>query len=450
MIKRHNILEVVVDSVIFPNIGIVTGYSKEIRIKGALKGEKLKIVISKERSNYFEGKVREVLEKSPLEKEGSCQHFGKCGGCSYQTLNYKEELQYKIEQVENLFEKKDIEIEELDIIPSPNLEGYRNKMEFTFGDEYKDGPLSLGMRRKGRYYEIESVYDCNIADSDFTTILEGTLNHFQETDFTFYHSRMHKGHLRNLSVRKALSTGEIMVNLVTSSQKEIDGESFKDMILDLDLEGEIVGVFHTINDGLGDAINVDRLINLYGRDYIIEEICGLKFKVSLFSFFQTNTFGAEKLYELARDFIGETEDKVIFDLYSGTGTIAQIMAEKADKVIAVEIVEDAVEMARENSKINKLDNIEFHQGDVGEVVESLDYHPDIIVIDPPRPGLEKAAKKIVDFNPDRVLYISCNPVTMVRDLEVFLENGYKIEKTKLVDQFPRTPHVEAVMLLVKQ
>ena len=231
----------------------------------------------------------------------------------------------------------------------------------------------------------------------------------------------------------------------------MDTDSFVRELLGLDsLEGKITGILHTINDGLSDTVKADELHLLYGRDYITEEILGLKFKISPFSFFQTNTFGAEKLYSIAREFAGDINDKVVFDLYSGTGTIAQIMAGVAKRVVAIEIVEEAVEKARENAQLNGLNNIDFIVGDVLKVVDNLKEKPDVVVIDPPRDGIHpKAINKIIDFNPATFVYVSCNPVTLVRDLKVFMERGYKVEKLKLMDMFPRTPHVESVVLIRK-
>jgi 23S rRNA (uracil-5-)-methyltransferase RumA len=258
------------------------------------------------------------------------------------------------------------------------------------------------------------------------------------------------GFLRHFVVRKALSTGEILINLVTSSQEELDKDGFIDMLKDLPLKGEIKGILHTTNDSLSDVVKADKLDLLYGNDFITEEVLGLKFKISPFSFFQTNTLGAEKLYSLVREFAGDIDDKVVFDLYSGTGTIAQIMAPVAKNVIGIEIVEEAVDMARENAKLNNLDNVEFIAGDVLKAVDELKGKPDLIVIDPPRDGIHpKAINKIIDFNPETFVYVSCNPVTLTRDLKIFQERGYKVEKAKLMDQFPRTPHTEAIIMLHK-
>lgn len=448
-IKRGMEIELTIDKVSFPNLGIVEVGEKEVRVKGAIKGQKVLARISRKRQDHFEGKIIKVLEESNMETEEACPHFGICGGCTYQKMSYEQELEYKMEQVQGLFEDSDLDINIKGIQGSPNIEFYRNKMEFTFGDEFKGGPLTLGMHRKGKFYEIETVENCNIADSDFTDILVAVLEYFKDSDLKFYNKRDHIGHLRHFLIRKSLTNGDIMINLVTSTQKEVDMESFKDMILSLELKGQITGILHTLNDNVADAVKVDELRLIYGRDYIVEGICDLKFKISPFSFFQTNTFAAEKLYNMTQDLIGDIDDLTVFDLYSGTGTIAQIMAKVAKEVVAIEIVPEAVEMAKENAAMNGLENIEFIVGDMFKVIDKIDKKPDLIVIDPPRPGLEKAIDKIIDFDPKVFIYVSCNPKTMKTDLEKFRDAGYKIGDIQLVDQFPRTPHVEGLVRLEK-
>lgn len=441
-------IEFIIDRVDFPNKGYGTYEGENLRFKGGIAGQKVKARVHRNRKGYVEVKILDIVEKSPIQSEDACPHFGSCGGCTYQGLAYEDELKYKANQVKQLFDHEGLDINFLGIEPSPIVEGYRNKMEYTFGDEYKDGPLSLGLHKKGRFYEVVNVEHCNIVDKDFTTILVSALNHFQELNTKFYNKRNHEGFLRHFVVRKAASTGQILLNLVTSSQGELDGDAFVIMLNNLELKGTISGILHTTNDGLSDTVQADKMDLLYGQDYITEELLGLKFNISPFSFFQTNTFGAEKLYSMVREFAGDIDDKIVFDLYSGTGTIAQIMAPVAKKVIGIEIVEEAVEMAKKNAKINGLDNVEFIAGDVLQAVDTLTIKPDLIVIDPPRDGIHpKAINKIIDFNPETFVYVSCNPVTLVRDLEIFMERGYKVVKAKCMDQFPRTPHVESIIMM---
>lgn len=450
MAKKKKIIETLIIDNMFPNKSVADYEGKTVIFKGGIKGQRVKVLLGRKKKDYIEGKLLEVLERSPLEKNLSCDYEDECGGCTYQTLLYEDELELKKELVLDLFRKENIEgFDFLGIERSPNVEGYRNKMEYTFGDSEKGGSLVLGLNKRGRFYEVVDSDACNIADEDFTAIRKKTMEYFREQNIPYYNKRSHEGVLRHLVVRKALSTGEILINLVTTSQGTIDTDGFVEELLALrGLKGRITGILHTINDGLGDIVKADKLSLLDGRDYITEEILGLKFKISPFSFFQTNTFGAERLYSIAREFAGDIADKVVFDLYSGTGTIAQIMATVAKKVVAIEIVEEAVVKARENAELNGLNNIEFIAGDVLKEVDNLKEKPDVVIIDPPRDGIHpKAINKIIDFNPDTFVYVSCNPVTLVRDLKVFMERRYKAEKVKLMDMFPRTPHVETVVLL---
>jgi 23S rRNA (uracil-5-)-methyltransferase RumA len=254
-----------------------------------------------------------------------------------------------------------------------------------------------------------------------------------------------------LLVRRAVKTGEITVSLITTTQNDISLDELVQKLLKLELDGQIIGIMHIYNDGLADMVRSDRTEVLYGSEFFYEELLGLKFKISIFSFFQTNSLGAEKLYEKAREYVGDTKDKLVFDLYSGTGTIAQILAPVAKKVIGVEIVEEAVEAAKENAKLNGLNNCEFIAGDVLKVIDDIEEKPDLIVLDPPRDGIHpKALDKIIAYGVDKIVYISCKPTSLARDLEILEDKGYKMVKGCAVDMFPGTYHVETVVLLSQQ
>ncbi|MTI71055.1 MAG: 23S rRNA (uracil(1939)-C(5))-methyltransferase RlmD [Firmicutes bacterium] len=450
--KKHDVIEAVIEEVKFPNKGIAFVEDRKIIIKNTLKNQRVKARITKKKNKKIKAKVLEVLEKSPLEKEADCKHFNECGGCSYQNLPYKEQLNMKKEQVKKLFKNAGIEeYEFLGIESSPKEFDYRNKMEFTFGDVEKDGPLALGMHKKNRFYEMETVTGCNIADDDFTDILSIVLEYFREKEVPFYHKKTHKGVLRHLVVRKAEKTGEVLINLVTSSQKKLDLDDLVERIKNKELKGKLVGFLHTINDNVADIVQSDETKVIYGRDYITEKILGLEFKITAFSFFQTNSSGAEKLYNIARDFAQSDKSKTVFDLYCGTGTIAQIMSPISKKVIGIEIVEEAIEAAKKNAELNNLNNCEFVAGDVLEKVDEIKVKPDIIILDPPRMGIhKKAIEKIINFNAKEIVYVSCKPTSLVSDLEKFIERGYEVKKVKCMDMFPHTPHVETVVLIEKK
>lgn len=462
--KKGQVYEGIVERVDFPNKGIVRAGEESAVVKNSLPGQKVKFCVSKVRKGKAEARLLEVIEKSPLERGYPCSHFGVCGGCTYLSLPYEEQLRIKEQQVKKLLDgvldrQKEPYIWE-GMKGSPEQYQYRNKMEFTFGDEEKDGPLSLGMHKRGSFYDVVTVTDCKLVDQDYRIILSAVLSYFSERKISFYHRMRHEGFLRHLLVRKAVHTGEILLALVTTSQdlgqeeKETLLNGFCDTLLSLEktgkLDGRFAGILHITNDSLADVVQSDRTDVLYGREFFYEELLGLKFKVSTFSFFQTNTRGAEILYQTAREYVGDmgSEDKTVFDLYSGTGTIAQLMAPVAGKVIGVEIVKEAVEAAGRNARLNGLDNCEFIAGDVLKVLDELKEKPDLIILDPPRDGIHpKALPKIIAYGVERIVYISCKPTSLVRDLEMFLNCGYQVVKAVAVDQFPWTSGIETVCLL---
>ena len=458
--KKGDLFEGIVDVIEFPNKGIVTVDGERIVVKNALPGQKIQGVLTKKRKGKSEGRLLTILEPSPVERPGeACEHFGICGGCVYQSLPYEEQLKIKGSQVKALLDPvvKPGSYEFQGIKGSPISDGYRNKMEFSFGDEFKGGPLSLGMHKRGSFYDIVTTPGCRIVHGDFCKILESTRAYFAELGTAFLGKLSHKGYLRHLLVRRAVKTGEILVDLVTTTQTEYLGtdmqedqvlEGWKERLLGLELEGRFAGILHTLNDSLADVVQSDHTDVLYGQDYFYEELLGLRFRISPFSFFQTNSLGAEVLYDMARSYVGETKEKVVFDLYSGTGTIAQILAPVAKKVVGVEIVEEAVEAARMNAKLNGLENCEFLAGDVLKVIDEIQDKPDLIVLDPPRDGIHpKALNKIIEFGVERMVYISCKPTSLARDLVVLQERGYRVEKGGAVDMFPGTGNVEVVIMM---
>lgn len=462
-LKKGEIYEGIIEKIEFPNKGKVKVGEETVIVKNGIPGQKVRFLINKKRGKKLEGRLLEVLEKSPLEKrEPVCSIFPACGGCMYQTMPYEEQLKMKAEQVKELLDaaiKNGGQVDE-NGNPAYVFEGikgspfefcYRNKMEFSFGDEYKDGPLALGLHKKGSTYDVLSAYDCKLVHEDMTKILDCILKYFQERKTSFYKKMQHVGYLRHLLLRRANTTGEILVNLVTTSQEEMDLTPLKDALLSLELEGKIVGFLHIINDGLSDMVRSDETRILYGQDYFYEEILGLKFKVTPFSFFQPNSYGAEVLYNTAREYLGNTKDMTVFDLYSGTGTISQILAPVAKEVIGVEIVEEAVEAAKANAALNGIENCHFIAGDVLKVIDEIKEKPDTIVLDPPRDGIHpKALPKIIDYGVDKIVYISCKPSSLARDLEVFLQRGYRVERCVCVDQFCQTVHVETICELVRK
>lgn len=503
VMKKGQIVEGFVEKVDFPNKGVVRieeideqGGKSIVRalVKGVLPGQTIRMSVKKARKSKCQGLLREVVQKSEKETaEPMCPHFGTCGGCNYQTLPYEEQLVLKKQQVLDLIEPVCQGISDYvydGILSSPSPWAYRNKMEFSFGDEVKDGPLTLGLHKKGSFHDIIHASGCKIVHEDFSRILDCVREFCAEKGLGHYKKNIHEGLLRHLLVRRAQSTGDMLVALVTSSQYE--KENFEVMLAELsgklqnlELEGKLTGFLHIVNDSLSDVVQSDATHIIYGQDWFMEEILGLKFRITPFSFFQTNTKGAEVLYQRAREYVlqsgvaekrsesigesgnagedgtvpktGQSEssidlkDKVVFDLYSGTGTIAQIIAPVAGKVIGVEIVEEAVEAAKENAALNGLTNCEFIAGDVLKVIDEIEEKPDYIILDPPRDGIHpKALRKIIDYGVENIVYISCKPTSLARDLVMLQESGYRVKRVSNVDMFPQTVHVETVCLLSKK
>ena len=510
--KKKQILTGVVERVDFPNKAVVKAQvpqpdesvaTEYAIVKGALPGQTVEFSVKKARKNKCEGRLRTVLKKGQLEtREAKCPNFGTCGGCNYQEIPYEQQLALKKEQVLRLIDAVyEGDGYQYDGILSVRKDGqyrewgYRNKMEFSFGDAVKDGPLTLGLHKKGSFHDIVDAEGCQIVHPDYSAVLACVREYAKENNIPYYHKRDHQGVLRHLLVRRAEVSGDMLVALVTSTQQEIDYSELVSRLLALPLEGQITGILQICNDSLGDVVQSDETKILYGKDWFEEKVLGLTFKISPFSFFQTNTSGAEVLYRRAREYVlgeinignaGETSngnmaentpgeentpggdvlnrktsdgnatethavdlhDKVVFDLYSGTGTIAQLIAPVARKVIGVEIVEEAVEAAKENAALNGLDNCEFIAGDVLKVIDDIEEKPDYIILDPPRDGIHpKALQKIIDYGVKNIVYISCKPTSFARDLAVFQERGYELKRVSNVDLFPETVHVETVVKL---
>lgn len=454
--KKGQVWEGIVKEVDFPNKGKVFLPEEErtVIVKNTVPGQKIRFSVNKIRKGKAEGRLLEVLKPSEKEIPSVCPHFGQCGGCTYQNLPYEEQLAMKESQIKKMMDEAvNGKYVWEGVKPSPVKQAYRNKMEFSFGDEYKDGPIALGMHKRGSFHDIVNVTDCQIVDEDYRKILACTLEAARESGLPYYHRMRHTGYFRHLLVRKAVKTEEILVDLVTTT--ETDAQAFLDTwmkkLLELELDGKMAGILHTKNDSVADVVKDEGTEVLYGQDYFYEELLGLKFKITPFSFFQTNSLGAEVLYETAREYIGDINEKVIFDLYSGTGTIAQILAPVAKKVVGVEIVEEAVEAAKENAALNGLDNCTFWAGDVLKVIDELGEVPDLIMLDPPRDGVNpKALMKILNFGVDRLVYIACKPTSLARDLEMIQGRGYKVEKISCVDLFPNTYHVETVAVMSRE
>lgn len=452
--KKGQVYEGIIENVEFPNKGIVSveGEEKKVIVKNGIPGQKIRFAVNKMRKGQAEGRLLEVIELSQLEtRKPVCSIFPACGGCMYQTMSYEEQLKMKEAQVKEILDAVIIGDYEFEGVKrSPKEFAYRNKMEFSFGDEYKDGPLSLGLHKKGSTYDVLTASDCKLVHEDMTKILVCVLEYFEERNVSYYRKMQHEGYLRHLLLRRGDITGEILVNLVTTTQQDYDLSPLVEALLALELDGKIVGVLHILNDSLSDVVQSDETKVLYGQDYFYEKLLGMEFKITPFSFFQPNSRAAEVLYSTVRDYLGDMKGKTLYDLFSGTGTIGQILSPVAEKVIGVEIVEEAVEAANQNATHNGITNCRFLAGDVFKVLDEIEEKPDVIVLDPPRDGVHpKALPKILDYGVESIVYISCKVTSLARDLEMMQAKGYRVVKAVAVDQFVHTVHVETVVLLRK-
>ncbi len=450
--KKGQLCEGYIEKVEFPNKGIVSvaGEDQTVIVKNGIPGQKIRFVVNKMRKGKAEGRLLEVLEKSPLEeRDAVCSIFPACGGCMYQSMTYERQREMKGQQVKDILDAAiDGDYVFEGVKESPKEFAYRNKMEFSFGDEYKDGPLSLGLHKKGSTYDVLTASDCKLVHEDMTKILSCVLEYFQELGASYYKKMQHTGYLRHLLLRRGDATGEILVNLVTTTQEEWDLLPLVEALLTLPLAGKMVGILHILNDSLSDVVQSDETRILYGQDFFYEKLLGLEFKVTPFSFFQPNSKAAEVLYSTVREYIGDIQDMTLYDLFSGTGTIGQILAPVAKEVIGVEIVEEAVEAANENAAHNGLCNCKFLAGDVFKVLDEIEEKPDVIVLDPPRDGIHpKALPKILDYEVDKIVYISCKVTSLARDLEMLQARGYRVVKAVVIDQFVHTVHAEVIALL---
>lgn len=454
--KKGEIITGIVERVAFPDKGVINTEEGKVKIKGVIKGQKVSAVVTKSRKDKAEARLVSVDERSSVENaEPSCPHFGLCGGCSYRTMSYENQLEYKAGQVKDLLDEA-VRGEYVFEPPvaSPDRAEYRNKMEFSFGNEYKDGPLVLGLHKKGSFYDIVPVHECEIIHPDIREVLASVQNWAGATGLGFYHKMTKVGVFRHMLVRRSVKTGGLLIDIVTVSLPEESTlmTEFKDMLLALGCADRIDGILHTTTDSVADAIIDEGTELLYGKDFITENLLGLDFKITPFSFFQTNSRGAEVLYGKVREYAAcftEGEHKpVIYDLYSGTGTIGQILSPVAKKVYGIEIVEEAVAAAKQNAELNGLDNCEFIAGDVLKMLGEIPERPDYIVVDPPREGCTpKALERILSYGVESIIYVSCKPTSLARDLEAIQDAGYRVIKACCADMFPFTGGIETVCLV---
>ena len=433
-----------------------------IFISNAVPGDVVDIQTMKQRKAYYEGKAIKIHEYSPKRTEPVCKHFGTCGGCKWQNMHYDYQLEYKQREVVNNLQRLG-KIDLPDITPisgSKDIYFYRNKMEFSFSDskwltlkqiqsdEIIEDRNALGFHIPGMWDKILDIDKCHLQRDPSNAIRNSVKEFATKNNIPFFNARNQEGLLRTLMIRTS-STGELMV-LVQFFE---DAEAQRKLVLEYLKETfpEITSLLYVINEKGNDTIYDQDVICYAGRDHIFEEMEGLKFKINAKSFYQTNSEQAYELYKITRDFAELKGDETVFDLYTGTGTIAQFVAKKAKKVIGVEAVPDAIIAAKENAQLNEIENVEFYVGDMKNVFNDafIGQHgqPDVVITDPPRDGMHKdVVTQLIKIKADRIVYVSCNSATQARDLAL-LDPYYKVERVQPVDMFPQTHHVENVVLL---
>lgn len=433
-----------------------------IFISNAVPGDVVDIQTMKQRKAYYEGKAIKIHEYSPKRTEPVCKHFGTCGGCKWQNMHYDYQLEYKQrEVVNNLQRLGKIELPEITPISgSKDIYFYRNKMEFSFSDskwltlkqiqsdEIIEDRNALGFHIPGMWDKILDIDKCHLQRDPSNAIRNGVKEFATQNNIPFFNTRNQEGLLRTLMIRTS-SIGELMVLV----QFFKDDQEPRELVMNYLKETfpEITSLLYVINEKGNDTIYDQEVLCYAGRDHIFEEMEGLKFKINAKSFYQTNSEQAYELYKITRDFAGLNGDETVFDLYTGTGTIAQFVAKKAKKVIGVEAVPDAITAAKENAQLNGIENVEFYVGDMKNVFNDafIAQHgqPDVVITDPPRDGMHKdVVAQLIKIKADRIVYVSCNSATQARDLAL-LDDYYKVERVQPVDMFPQTHHVENVVLL---
>ena len=433
-----------------------------IFIPYVVPGDVVDLQISRKKNKYAEGKLVRFVSYSPNRAEAFCEHFGVCGGCKWQILPYAEQLKFKHKQVaDNLARIGKIDLPEIfPILGSEKTAFYRNKLEFTFSNkkwltweqvksgESFDNMNALGFHIPGMFDKVLDIDKCWLQDDISNRIRNFIRQYCYDKGYTFFDLRNRGGLMRNLIVRTS-TTGELMVIVVFyDDDKEQREDLLSSIVVDFP---QITSLLYIINQKANDTITDQEVFTWSGNEYIYEEMEGLKFKIGPKSFYQTNSEQAYNLYKIARDFAGLTGDELVYDLYTGTGTIANFVAGQAKKVVGIEYVEEAIEDAKFNSQNNRIDNTLFYAGDMKDIL-TQDFinehgHPDVIITDPPRAGMhDDVIKSILFAEPDRIVYVSCNPATQARDLSL-LDEKYKVTKVQPVDMFPHTHHVENVVCL---
>jgi 23S rRNA (uracil1939-C5)-methyltransferase len=426
---------------------------KVVFLDAGLPGETVLAEITRSKPKYDQGRVLEIVERSPARITPPCDHFDSCGGCTWQDLDYAEQLRFKKQQVMECLARigglQDPLVQ--DVLPAPDIFGYRNKMEFSFHLVPEENSFRLGLHRRGRFDDIFDVHTCHLQSETANRVVRAVREFVAREQVPVYDIKQHRGYLRFLVIRQTFFTKQLMINLVTNLGDFPQAQEFVAVLLNA--VPEITTIVHGQNDKKANVAIAEVENILHGPGFMEEEIMGRRFRIRANSFFQTNSAQAERLYRTAFDLLPPDPNRRLLDLYCGTGTIGLLLASQAAEVVGVELVADAVAMACENARINGIGNISFYEGHVRDFLAGLDAGTapfDTVVIDPPRAGLHpKALKRLLALGAGEILYISCNPATFARDARELSGAGYRMSPVHPVDMFPHTRHIELVALFVR-
>ena len=472
--KKGDVIQIKVDRYAFEGKGIgkvdIDNSSENsepdsfiVFVNGAYPGDVVSAKIKKLKKSYAEAVVEEVISPSQNRVQPRCKYFGVCGGCKQQDLDYSQQTAYKQEQVEDIFKHDGgftgFEIQ--NILLSENIFYYRNKMEFSFSDSqwlivFEENTLPnrgffLGLHVPNNFEKILDIEECFLQSELSSHILNFTREFFKKRHNSIYSTKTHSGYLRNLIIRQAQKTKDVMLNLVTFEENELLMKEYVSVVTSK--FPEITTIINNISKKKASIAVGDYEIVYHGSGFIHDKIGNYKFRISANSFFQTNTIQAEKLYNTAHEYAELKGDEIIYDLYSGAGTIAIYVSAFAKEVYGFESVESSIYDAKENLEINKIENVTFVQADLNKsflAFTNVLPKPDVIILDPPRGGMHSVTiKDVLQLNPEKIVYVSCNPSTQVRDIKMFVDGGYKLVKIRPVDMFPHTYHIENVALLTK-
>ena len=471
--KKGEVLELEIESYAFEGKGIAKVPMEDdkkfiVFVNGSYPGDKVRAQIRRKKRSYAEAIIEDVIKPSEYRTEAECDYFGTCGGCKQQNLQYEMQLKYKKEQVKDIFERiagiEDFKLEK--IIPSEKIFFYRNKMEYSFADkrwltkdeigkadEIEDRNFALGLHIPRIFDKVLDIHECYLQSEESNKILNFTREFFKSKSASIYSTKTHEGYLRHLVIKQASNTDDLMVNLVTSSSNKEWMEEYSTELLQT--VPSITTIINNINEKKSQTAFGDYEEVYSGDGFIYDFIGDFKFRISANSFFQTNTTQAENLYQIVSEYAELKENEIVYDLYSGAGTISLFISRQTEKVFAFESVESAIRDANFNNKLNKIDNVIHIQADLNKsflpILQTKSIpQPDVILLDPPRSGMNpKTVNDLIKLSPSKIVYVSCNPSTQARDIKLLREAGYKLIKVRPVDMFPHTYHIETVALLIK-